>query len=67
MLDEKGSNRNAIKNVIGCKFKEICISFEFQVTQSVSLKMKDSMFTNSDDRKKFRNLTRNMLKAQTEI
>ena len=67
MLDEKGSNRNAIKNVIGCKFKEICISFEFQFKQSVSLKMKDSMFTNSDDREKFRNLTRNMLKAQTEI
>ena len=29
--------------------------------------MKDSMFTNSDDREKFRNLTRSMLKAQTEI
>ena len=29
--------------------------------------MKDPMLTNSEDREKFRNLTRNMLEAQTEI
>ena len=28
--------------------------------------MKDPMFTNSEDREKFRNLTRNMLESQTE-
>ena len=67
MFDEKGSNRNVIKNVIGCKFKEKRISFDFHFKQNVSLNMKDSMFTNSDDREKFRNLTRNILKAQTEI
>ena len=67
MLDEKGSNWNAIKNVFGCEFMERCISCEFDFKQSLNRKMKDSMFTNSEDREKFRNLTRNMLEAQTEI
>ena len=67
MLDEKSSNWNAIKNVFGCKFMERCISCEFHFKQSVNRKMKDSMFTYSEDRDKFRNLTRNMLEAQTEI
>ena len=67
MLNEKGSNRSAIKNVFGCDFMERCISCEFHFKQSVSRKMNDSMFTNSEDHEKFRNLTRNMLEAQTEI
>ena len=67
MLDEKGLNWNAIKNVFGCEFMERCISCEFHFKQRVNRKMNDSMFTNSEDREKFRNLTRNMLEAQTEI
>ena len=67
MLDDKGSNWNAIKNVFGCEFMERSISCEFRFTQSVNCKMNDSMFTNSKDRERFRNLTRNMLEAQTEI
>ena len=67
MLNEKGSNWNAIKNIFGCEFMERCISCEFHFKQSVNRKMKDSIFTNSEDREKFRNLTRNMLKAQTEM
>ena len=67
MLDEKGSNWNAIKNVVGCEFMERCILREFHFKQSVNRKMKNSMFPNSEDREKFRNFTRNMLEAQTEI
>ena len=47
VLDKKGSNWNAIKNVFGCEFMERCISCKFQFKQSVNYKMKDSMFTNS--------------------
>ena len=67
MLDENGSNWNAIKNVFGCEFTERCISCEFHFKQSVNRKIKDPLFTSSEDREKFRNLTRNMLEEQTEI
>ena len=67
ILDDKGLNWNAIKNVFGCEFVERSISCEFHFTQSVNRKMNDSMFTNSEDREKFRNLTRKMLEIQTEI
>ena len=67
MLNEKGSNWNAIKNFFRCEFMERYVSCEFHFKQSVNRKMKDSMFTNSEDREKFRNLTRNMLEAQTEM
>ena len=67
MLDDKGSNCNAIKNVFGCELMERYISCKFHFRKSVNGKMKDSMFTNSEDHEKFRNLTRNMLEAQTEI
>ena len=43
------------------------ISCEFHFEQSVDRKMKDTMFTNSEDCEKLRNLTRNMLETQTEI
>lgn len=43
------------------------ISCEVHFKQSVSRKMKDSMFTNSGDHEKFRNLTPNWLEVQTEI
>ena len=46
---------------------ERCISCEFRFKESVNRKMQDSMFTNSEEREKFRNLTCNMLEAQTEI
>ena len=55
------------KSVFGFDFMERCISCEFHFKQSVNRKMKDSMYTNSEDREKFRNLTCNMLEAQTEI
>ena len=67
MLDEKSSNWNAIEHAFGCKFMERCISCEFHFKQSINRKMKDSMFTNSEDREKFRNLTRKILEVQTEI
>ena len=43
------------------------ISCEFHFEQSVDRKMKDTMFTNSEDCEKLRNLTRSMLETQTEI
>ena len=67
MLAEKGWNWNAIKIIFRCEFMERYISCQFHFTQSVNPKMKDSMFTNPEVREKFRNLTHNMLGAQTEI
>ena len=55
------------KSVFGFDFMERYISCEFHFKQNVNRKMKDSMFTNSEDREKFRNLTCNMLAARTEI
>lgn len=55
MLDEKGSNLNAIKYAFGSKFMKRCISSDFHFKQSENQKMKDSnMFK------------RNMLEAYTE-
>ena len=67
MHKEKGWNWNAIKIVFGCELMERYISCKFHIKQRINRKMKDSMFTNSEDREKFRNLTRNMSEAQTEI
>ena len=67
MLDEKGSKRSAFKNVFSCEFMERCISCEFRFKQNVNRKVNDSMFTNSEHRQKFRNLTHNILEAQTEM
>ena len=44
MLDEEGSNWNAIKYVFDCEFMERYISCEFDFKQSVNREMKDSMF-----------------------
>ena len=71
MLDEKGieleSNWNATKNVFGSEFIKRCLSCEFHFKKSVNRKIKDSTFTNSEDREKLGNLTRNMLEARTDI
>ena len=67
ILDEKASNWNSPKNIFGCEFMERYISCEFHFKQSVNLKMMDSMFTNSEDSEKFRNLTGKTIEAQTEI
>ena len=68
---EKGieleSNWNTTKNVFGSEFMKRCISCEFHFKQRVNRKMKDSTFTNSEDREKLGNLTRNMLEARTDI
>ena len=42
MLDEKGSNLNAIKYAFGSKFMKRCISSDFHFKQSENQKMKDS-------------------------
>ena len=58
MKESLVSNWNAIKNLLECEFMERCISWEIHFKQSVNSKTNDSIFTNSEDREKFRNLIR---------
>ena len=66
ILDEKSCNWNAIKKYFGGGFIKRCVSCEFHFKQSVTRRLKDSMFSKSRTSDQFRTLSKGLLEAQTE-
>ena len=60
ILDEKGSNWKAVKNVYGKELLHRCYSCEFHFKQSVNRRLKDPMFNNGS-RAKFQSLCKQIL------
>ena len=66
ILDEKTCNWNPIKKYFGDGFIKRCVSCEFHFKQTVTRRLKDSMFSKSRTSDKFRTLSKGLLEAQTE-
>ena len=65
VLDEKGCNWVALKNVYGKAFMDRVISCEFNFKQSVNRRANTDIFSSEDSIGKFKSLCRAMLEAQT--
>ena len=68
ILDERGSNWNAIKEIYGEEFLNRCQSCEFHFKQSVNRRLKSSgLFAGDRARDKMRSLSRKLLESETTI
>ena len=68
ILDERGSNWNAIKEFYGEEFLNRCLSCEFHFKQSVNRRLKSSgLFADDRARDKIRSLSRKLLGSETTI
>ena len=68
ILDERGSNWNAIKEVFGEEFLNCCQSCEFHFMQSVNRRLNSSgLFAGDRARDKIRSLSRKLLESETTI
>ena len=67
ILDERGCNWNALKEVYGEDFITRCSSCEFHFKQSVNRRLKETVFSGEKSADRFRSLSKRMLEAQTEV
>ena len=67
LLDERGCNWNALKEVYGKDFITRCSSCEFHFKQSVNRRLKEIIFLGDETADRFCSLTNRMLEAQTKV
>ena len=67
ILDERGCNWNALKEVYGKDFITRCSSWEFHFKQSVNRRLKETIFSGDKLTDRFRSLSKRMLEAQIEV
>ena len=67
ILDERGCNCNALKEVYGKDFITRCSSCELHFKQSVNRRLKETVFSGDKWADRFRSLSKKMLEAQTEV
>ena len=67
LLDERGCNWNALKEVYGEDFITRCSSSEFHFKQSINRRLKETVFSGGKLADRFRSLSKRILEAQTEV
>ena len=67
ILDERGCNWNALKEVYGEDFITRCSSCEFHFKESVNRRLKKTVFSGEKSANRFRSLSKRMLETQTQV